>query len=381
MTDGDSSLRSRLGAVLEQAVTEGVAPGAVCTVVVPGIPAVTVAAGHVASHDDSGDAIVPGSREPVTADTVYDLASVSKVFTSIALLSLADAGVVSLDVGIGEWLPSFRSSSRSGVTLAHLLSHTAGLPPVHARTLQHSVRGLRTEHPHWVTPDRAALLDDILTLPLDVPPGSDKVYSCLGYITAMAVAEAATGLPWKTIVHERVLAPLRLERTTFSPDPALTAPTEFQPELGRGMVHGVVHDETACALGGTAGNAGLFAPAADLARLGSVLASGLPGVLGPSASALLWQDQLPRLLGERAEVVEDRLGYGQSLGLRIGQRSWMGEAGGGARGHTGFVGTSLLVDRDAGIVVALLTNRVHPDRSLTDATALRRAVSTIAYAP
>lgn len=393
MTVVDATLRPRLSAALEHSVAQGITPGAVCEVTRAGMPTVTVAAGNLASHDDAGALISSGSREPVTVDTIYDLASISKVFTSIALLSLADDGVVDLDAAVAEWLPAFRSAgshpstagaSRSDVTLAHLLSHTSGLPPVHTRTIERSVQGFGTEHPRWVTPDRAEFLDEILALPLDRPPGVDKVYSCLGYITSMAVAEAATGVPWEVIVRERVLTPLGLDRTTFDPDPALTAPTEFEPELNRGpraqgMVRGVVHDETACALGGSAGNAGLFAPAADLTRLGSALLAGLPGVLSPDSFDLLWQDQLPRLLGERATAVEDGLGYGQSLGLRIGQHAWMSDAGRDARGHTGFVGTSFLADREAGIVVVLLTNRVHPDRSLSDATALRHAVSTIAY--
>ncbi|MGP6178467.1 serine hydrolase domain-containing protein [Microbacterium sp. A196] len=378
MTGADAALSSRLGAALAQAVEACVTPGAVCQVTIAG-ETVTATAGDLASHDDAGAPIPLDQRTPVSSETVYDLASVSKVFTSIALLSLADEGIVDIDASVGEWLPSFRNGVRSDVTLAHLLSHTAGLPPVNPFTIQHAVQGFGTDDPRWVTPGRSALLDGILSLPLDRAPGTDKVYSCLGYITSMAAAEAATGASWSQIVRERVLAPLGLERTTLTPDAARTAPTEFQPELGRGMIRGVVHDETACALGGAAGNAGLFAPVADLTALGSALLAGLPDVLRPEFAALLWEDQLPRLIGPNAAAVEHNLGYGQSLGLRIGQRTWMSDAGTGARGHTGFVGTSLLVDREHDLVVALLTNRVHPNRSLADATDLRHAISTIAY--
>lgn len=380
MIGANAALASRLDAALAQAVEDGVTPGAVCEVTVAGHSTVTATAGHLESHDRTGAPIPFERRSPVTAATVYDLASVSKVFTSITLLSLADEGTVDLDIGVGEWLPTFREGARSRVTLAHLLSHTGGLPPVHPHTIRHAVGGFGTDHPHWVAPNRTAFLDSVLSLALERPPGVDKVYSCLGYIASMAVAEAATGMSWAQLVRERVLAPLGLGRTTFTPDASRTAPTEFQPELGRGMVRGVVHDETARALGGAAGNAGLFAPAADLSALGSALLTGLPGVLRPESASLLWEDQLPELLGANATAVENRLGYGQSLGVRIGQSSWMGEAGTQARGHTGFVGTSLLVDRERDLVVTLLTNRVHPNRSLSDATALRHAISTIAYA-
>lgn len=378
MVDADAAIRQRLESALQCAVADDIAPGAICEVTRSGSSTITVTAGHLASYDQRGEPFSE-DREPVTDDTIYDLASVSKIFTSITLLSLADDGVIDLDTSIAEWLPVYRTHDKSAVTLAHLLSHTSGLPPTNPHTLRRSVRGVGTDHATWVTPERTTVLHDILSLPLARPTGTDKVYSCLGYITSMAVAEAATGLPWAQLVRERVLAPLALTQTTFTPDRARTAPTEYQPAIGRGMVHGVVHDETSCALGGASGNAGLFAPARDVTALGSAMLAGLPGVLSAQSFARLWNDQLPSLLGNAAAQVESELGYGQSLGLRIGQQSWMSPAGSAARGHTGFTGTSLLVDRDAGVVVVLLTNRVHPDRGGFDATALRHAISTVAY--
>ncbi|MGM7699258.1 serine hydrolase domain-containing protein [Microbacterium sp. A84] len=386
MTDTDSAIRRRLSIALEHAVAEGVIPGGVCMISRSGSPTITATAGHTASFDATGQPIdadaselVTGVRQPVTDATVYDLASVSKLYTSITLLSLADKGLVDLDVSVSEWLPAYRQGEKSAVTLAHLLSHTSGLPPTNPYTLQRSVHGEGTGHVSWVPPSRDAFLEDILTLPLAHPVGTDKVYSCLGYITSMAVAEAATGRPWAQLVRQHVLEPLHLTRTTFTPDKAHTAPTEHQPHFGRGMVHGIVHDETASALGGAAGNAGLFAPAHDVTMLGTALLNGLPGVLSTQSFERLWNDQLPGLLGGTAGRVEQEIGYGQSLGLRIGQTSWMSDAGRHARGHTGFTGTSLLIDRDKELVVVLLTNRVHPTRDGADVTALRHSISTIAY--
>jgi len=379
MTDADPAIRQRLQAALHDAVSDGVTPGAICEVTKAGSPTITVTAGRTASFDDSGRPLADEDRDPVTDDTIYDLASVSKIFTSITLLNLADDGVVDLDVSVAEWLPAYESREKSAVTLAHLLSHTSGLPPTNPHTLRRSVRGEGTDDASWVTPERSTVLDDILTLPLARPAGTDKLYSCLGYITAMAVAEAATGLPWEQLVRERVLEPLTLSHTTFTPDQTRTAPTEYQRHIGRGMVHGVVHDETAHALGGAAGNAGLFAPARDVTALGSAMLAGLPGILSPQSFARLWDDQLPSRLGDATVSVERELGYGQSLGLRIGQESWMSPAGSNARGHTGFTGTSILIDRQSDLVVTLLTNRVHPHRERSDATALRNRISAIAY--
>lgn len=379
MTDPDSATRRRLTAVLERAVADGLTPGAVAEINRCGSSTITASAGHLASFDTHGAVIPHAAREPVAADTVYDLASVSKLFTSITLLTLADQGVVDLDASVGEWLPSYRTPEKSAVTPAHLLSHTSGLPATNPSTLRRAVRHEGADRPRWVAPVRDELLDEILALPLVHPVGTAKVYSCVGYISAMALAVAATGAQWPQLVRRHVLEPLKLSRTTFSPDPARTAPTEFQPQLGRGLVHGTVHDETAHALGGPAGNAGLFAPSADVTALGMALRDGLPALVGPQTFARLWDDQLPCTLGARAEPVEAEIGYGQSLGLRIGQTSWMGDHAEAARGHTGFTGTSLLVDREAGLVVTLLTNRVHHGRERTDAASLRRAVHTLAY--
>lgn len=378
MTDANSGIRQRLTRALDGAVADGVTPGAICEITRSG-STITATAGHTASFDAAGSPLAEPLRGRVTDSTIYDLASVSKLYTSITLLSLADKGVVDLDVSIADWVLPYASNAKNTVTLAHLLSHTSGLPPTNPTTLKRSVHDLGTEHSAWARPERAELLHDILTLPLAHPTGTNKVYSCLGYITAMAVAETATGMPWEQLVREHVLEPLNLSQTTFSPDVTRTAPTEFQPQLGRGMVHGIVHDETAAALGGPGGNAGLFAPVRDVTALGSALLDDLPDILSPQSFERLWNDQLPDLVGDAAPRVEHELGYAQSLGLRIGQTSWMGDTGRQARGHTGFTGTSLLVDRDEDLVVVLLTNRVHPSRDRSDATDLRRTISTLAY--
>lgn len=379
MSNAAAGTRERLQEALDAAIFDDITPGAICQITRLGAPTISVTAGHLTSLDGMGQPLPPDAREAVTDETIYDLASVSKIFTSITLLSLADDGLVDLDVSVAEWLPSFDTQERSTVTIAHLLSHTSGLPPTNPHAVRRCVRDQGTDHAHWTGPQRGAVINDVLNLPLATPAGNNKVYSCLGYIAAMAIAEAATGLEWEELVLSRVLAPLQLLGTTFTPAVALTAPTEYQPHLGRGMVRGVVHDEIAHALGGPAGNAGLFAPAHDVTALGVGLANGLPGVLSSRSFERLWNNQLPRMLGPASTAAEAEIGYAQSLGLRIGQQSWMSAAGRNARGHTGFTGTSVLVDADKQVVVVLLTNRVHPDRDRADVTSLRNTVASIAY--
>ncbi|MBM0235975.1 serine hydrolase [Micromonospora sp. ATA32] len=152
------------------------------------------------------------------------------------------------------------------------------------------------------------------------------------------------------------------------------AATEYQPHIGRGMLRGSVHDENSWSLGGTAGNAGLFGTAADVARFGEMLRQGGAvdevRVLRPDTVAEMTRDQLPPPIDP---------GFRHGLGVRIGDLHWMGTlATAGAYGHTGFTGTSLLVDPSRDLVVVLLTNRVHPSREWSDIAEIRRAVAEFA---
>lgn len=353
-----AALGTTLADLLDGAVADGVTPSASCAVVLGGRPLPVVTAG------DTGP------------DTFFDLASITKVFTAVTALSLVDSGILALDEPVSTWLAPYAGGQKSAVTLRHLLTHTSGLPAIWSGWREALAEGRGF--------NRAALLEDLVSTELEAPPGVRFEYSCVGYNTVMAVAEQAAGRPWAELVNDRVLAPLAgsaphpgTPALTGRPDPALCAPTEYQPEYGRGMVRGVVHDESAWSLGGLSGNAGMFGTASGLARFGEAVRSGLPGVLSAALATEMWRDQLPEVLGAR--LGSGGPGYGHGLGLRIGQESWMG-AHPQARGHNGFTGTSLLMDRDAGITAVLLTNRVHPSRTLSDVTALRHAVSTAVYA-
>jgi len=350
-------LGTTLADLLAGAVADGVTPSASCAVVLGGRPLPVVTA---------GDAL---------PDTYFDLASVTKVFTAVTALSLVDSGILALDEPVATWLAPYREGHKSAVTLRHLLTHTSGLPAVWAgwRDALAEGRGF----------NRAALLANLVATELEAPPGQRFDYSCVGYNTVMALAEQAAARPWAELVAERVLAPVAgsapnhgMAALTGRPDPAMCAPTEYQPEYGRGVVRGVVHDESAWSLGGLSGNAGMFGTASGLAHFGEAVRTGLPGILSAAMATEMWRDQLPEVLGPR--LAAGGPGYGHGLGLRIGQESWMGPHW-QARGHNGFTGTSLLMDRGAGITAVLLTNRVHPSRTLSDVTALRHAISTAVY--
>jgi CubicO group peptidase (beta-lactamase class C family) len=339
--------------ILTSAVPEHT-PGAVALIVRSGSIGVPVAVGNALLYADGGGALLPPEqRIPMRTDTIFDIASLTKLFTATAVLSLCADRTLDLRDKVTRWLPEFSSDA---VTLRQLLSHTSGLP-AHIRL--------------WEQADSRRAL---LAAPLAGPPDTVYAYSCLGYIAAGWMAEAASGLPLRQLVAERICRPLGLTDTGYLP-PAEKLPriaaTEYQPYVGRGMVRGSVHDENSWRLGGVVGNAGIFSTAADLARFGEMLrlGGGLDGVriLPESAVADMLRDQLPPRLDP---------GYRQGLGPRIGDASFMGRlAEAKAVGHTGFTGTSLVIDRSRELVVVLLTNRVHPDRNRRSVADLRQQVA------
>ena len=363
---------ARLTRLLQEAVASQVTPGAVVLASRSGERA-AVREGWVATHGGDGRLLAPQDRRQVEPTLRYDLASLTKVVSAITVLRLVDEQVLAIDTPVAQWLPDFGSGDKRRITLRMLLSHTAGLVPTWPGWRDYARARARSAP----EPSRAEILRQLLAVPLDTAPAQRLSYSCMGYIVAGTVAERAARTSWDELVRTRVLEPLGLRHTGCRPsDPLDCAPTEFEPQWGRGMIRGVVHDETAWALHGISANAGLFASADDVQRLGEAIARGLPGVLSEQSWDLLWNDQLPRVLGPaRAAEETRRNGFGQSCGLRIGQLSFMGEHCEAARGHTGFTGTSLVIEADRVTVTTLLTNRVHPTREGVGVMPLRAAVA------
>ena len=347
----EGGIRHELQRLLNQGVKEGVAPAMSCAVVLQGKELPVITAG------DCGSA------------TFFDLASVTKLFTAVTVLAVVGDGRLELDAPVGRHLRTYARGQKSAVTLRHLLTHTSGLPS--------EWRGWDAALSQGRGFDRKALVADLLATELEAAPGTRFQYSCAGYNTIMVLAERITKTPWEQLVRERVLYQLPTHGITGKPRIEHSAPTEYQPQLGRGLVRGIVHDEAAWSLGGLSGNAGMFATADGLRVFGSALLTGLPGILSPALAGEMWLDQLPGVLGANFNPSDP--GFGHGLGLRINQQPWMGAAGTAARGHGGFTGTSLLVDKGAGVVISLLSNRLSPSRDGDDATGLRKAVSDVVY--
>jgi CubicO group peptidase (beta-lactamase class C family) len=262
----------------------------------------------------------------MTADTVFDLASLTKVVaTTPCLLWLAGQGEVGLDQPVRRYLPGF--TGKDQVTVRHLLAHTSGLP------------GQRRYYRHLHDP--ASIRAAALAEPLTARPGTGFCYSDAGFIVLGELAAAVAGCGLDQLVQEVVCAPLGLDWTRYLP-PASWGFAATEPADGVARV-GVVHDENAAVLGGVAGHAGLFGTAADLARYAATWVRG---------------DWPAEALRGQTEGLGGRRGLG--WGLRGDPWDNMGDGwpASGA-GHTGFTGTSLSIDPASGLWAVLLTNAVH----------------------
>ncbi|HET6671962.1 MAG TPA: serine hydrolase domain-containing protein, partial [Agromyces sp.] len=336
--------------LVDDAVARGVASAAAVIVSVDGRVVAEHATGTVRAWDSPGvPAETPGAA--VDADTRFDLASVTKPIVAAALLAELEARGRGPDLRVADVLEEFREPDLRHVTVRHLLTHTAGFAA------------------EWFDrdPDPEGLRFRAGARPAASVDARHE-YSCVGFIWVGFVAEALAVRSLDEVVRDRVLDPLGMTQAGYRPPAGLRtviAATEFQP--GRGLVHGEVHDETAWALGGVSGNAGLFGTARDLLSFAEALRCGgrLDGrrVLAPAVvKALVTPVEMPEVTG-----------YRQALGLRVDE-GWMRGLGRGTVGHTGFTGTGFATVPGGRRSVVFLTNRVHPTRSSTEILSLRERV-------
>jgi CubicO group peptidase (beta-lactamase class C family) len=316
---------------------------------------------EVGSHDRSrwNDAAGAFTFDPyapaATPDTIFDLASLTKVIATAALTMRAvDAGRLTLEDPVAQWLRDWRGTDRAGVTIRQLLTHSSGLTAY--LPLYRDYTG-RFEFEHA-----------ICTLPLEYPPGTQSIYSDLGFILLGFILEDAAlrarERPHGTFDPDAALVQQfsRL-RSFFTPDPLAfnpprgwrsnCAPTEVDRWRGRLLV-GEVHDENCWALGGAAGHAGLFGTAA---AVGGFARAVLRTIRGEDVMA---RPQTMRQFIERATTPGSSRALGWDTMLPTSSCGRLLSTT--AIGHTGFTGTSLWIDWERDLYVVLLTNRVHPTR-------------------
>jgi uncharacterized protein YbbC (DUF1343 family)/CubicO group peptidase (beta-lactamase class C family) len=343
---------ARFGAVdsiIGQAIQERQIPGAVLIV------------GHdgeVIYRKAFGERALEPRREAMTLDTVFDLASLTKVIaTTTAVMQLVERGEVRLNDPVAKYLPEFAQNGKEEITVRQLLTHYSGLEPD---------LDLKTPWEGKETAYRMAFAETP-----QQPPGAGFLYSDINFITLGALVERVTGETLNEYAERHIFAPLKMTRTRFAPPTDLRAgwiekiaPTQY--DENEHMLWGVVHDPTARRMGGVAGHAGLFSTGDDLAKFAQVLLNGGDGILSALTVEKMTRPEQP----PSAPVLR---GFGWDIDSPLSSnRGDLLPVGG--FGHTGWTGTSMWIDPTTQTYIILLTNAVHPRGG--SAVALRTKVAT-----
>ncbi len=336
---------SALDSVVETAIQKHEVPGAVLLV------------GHdgrVIYKKAFGDRAIEPARSAMTVNTVFDIASLTKVVaTTVAAMQLVEQGKVRLNDPVVKYIPEFGQNGKGDITVRDLLTHFSGLPP-----------SLDLSHP-WAGRDTGYSMA-FSTMPI-LPPETRFVYSDVDFIVLGALIERVGGASFESYCTQKIFVPLGMEHTRFLP-PAdwrlQIAPTEYD-ERGQ-MLHGVVHDPTVRRMGGVAGQAGVFSTVDDLAKFAQAMLDGNP-VMSPVAIQKMTSPQQP-------PTSPALRGFGWDIDSPFSSNR--GEfLPVGSFGHTGFTGTSLWIDPTTRTYIILLTNAVHP-RGRSSAISLRAKVAT-----
>jgi serine-type D-Ala-D-Ala carboxypeptidase len=334
--------------------------------VMPGAVAFVARRGHIVKHEAYGHAYkyvddqltLASNPIEMQEDTIFDLASISKIFTTTAAMILYDQGLFELDDKVSKHIPEFAENGKEDVTIRQLLTHTSGFTawvPLYTKGNSREDR-----------------IDLVLKHPLSNEPGSTYTYSDLNMITLGVLIERLSGQRQDEFVRQHITEPLKMKDTMYNPPASLKdriAATEYQPWTNRGVVWGGVHDENAWSLDGVAGHAGVFSTAEDLAKLAHMYLNdgryGSVQILKPETVNRIVENQIPQFPGDD-----------HGLGWELAQ-GWFMDAlsEGSSLGHTGYTGTSIVVNRNNGTIAILLTNRVHPSRSTVSTNVARKQLA------
>ena len=341
-----------------QSQVDSAFPGAVIAVGQHDSVLLLAAVGHYGADD----------RRPVTTETIYDLASLTKVIgLTTAAMMLVDSGKLDLEAPVQRYVPAFQGAGKERVLIRHLLTHSSGLP---------AWRPLFRE-----STNRAEALALVDTTALMRQPGDTFVYSDLGAILLMQAVEAASGQPIDRFLETRLFGPLNKQSTRYLPPESWRsriAPTENDTAFRHRVLWGEVHDENAGRLGGVSGHAGLFSSAGDLSKFAMWLlrqrtphdppapSGDLPRLPAPLVQEFTRRQNIPP--GSSRALGWDTPSDHSSAGTKLGPNAF---------GHTGFTGTSIWMDPDLDAFIILLTNRVNPTRANTKILEVRRRVADL----
>jgi uncharacterized protein YbbC (DUF1343 family)/CubicO group peptidase (beta-lactamase class C family) len=321
------------------------------------IPGAVLLVGHngqVVYRKAFGNRALEPRREPMTVDTIFDIASLTKVVaTTTAVMQLVQKGEVRVNDAVAKYIPEFAENGKDDITVRNLLTHFSGL------------REDFDLDPPWQSRD-AGLRLAFAEKPVS-PPGARFLYSDTNFIALGALVERVTGTTLDQYCARKIFVPLQMSHTRFLPPSTWRpkiAPTEYD-EQGK-MLRGVVHDPRARRMGGVAGHAGVFSSADDLSKFARALLNGSPILAGDMVEKMTTPQQPPT-----AQVLR---GFGWDIDSPFSSnRGDLLPVG--SFGHTGFTGTSMWIDPTTQTYIILLTNAVHP-RGKGSAIALRSKVAT-----
>jgi len=341
----DKSKLEAIDAVIEKAIKRKEIPGAVVLVLHGDDTAYRKAFGHRALEPN---------KEPMTLDTIFDMASVTKpVATATSIHKLIEMGKLKTSDTVAKHWPEFAANGKDGVTVEHCLLHTSGL--IADNSIKDYANG------------RDQAMKNIANLKLEAPPGTRVKYSDVGFIVLGELVNRVSGMSLQDFASKHLFLPLQMNDTDYNLNTRKTGNVAPTGKRDGQIIRGKVHDPRAYAMGGVAGHAGLFSNADDLALYCRMLMNGGEKILSrDSVQRFTTPHKLPT--GQRS------LGWDVATGF-TSQRGNLFPAGDGY-GHTGFTGTSIWIDPPSKTAIIILTNRVHPDDK-GNASPLRREIGTI----
>ena len=279
---------------------------------------------------------------PMTTDTVFDLASLTKpIATATSIMMLIERGRLNLGDKVAQHIPEFGANSKDSITIEHLLTHQAGLIPDNALRDYQDGPKLAFERIHQ--------------LELRAQPGTSFIYSDVGFLVLGELVERLSGKPLNEYASSTIFEPLGMSETMFLPGESLRLRAAVTQQRDGHWMQGEVHDPRSFELGGVAGHAGLFSTASDLAKYAQMLING--GQLGDvrvlrEETVALMQKPIKVSSGLRALGWDVRTGYSSNRGDLLSDQAF---------GHGGFTGTAIWIDPQLELFVIFLSNRVHPD--------------------
>lgn len=334
----DAARLAAIDEIVEKAIADGETPGAVICV---------GRSGGIAFLRPYGHRQVEPTPEPMTTDTVFDMASLTKpVATATAVMRLVQEGKLSPDDVVAKHLPEFGTNGKESITVAQLLTHTSGLIP--DNPLADYEDG----------PEKA--WERIFALSPVAEPGTAFKYSDVNFLVLGKLVERLAGKPLNEYAREITFAPLGMSDTGYLPGDELKRRTAATEKTGDRWLKGEVHDPRSSKLGGVAGHAGLFSTATDMATYATAMLHVLRGESGPSGAGRFLNRETALLMtqpretpgGKRAYGWDARSGYSSNRGENFSPRAF---------GHGGFTGTAMWIDPELDLYVIWLSTRLHPD--------------------